>query len=80
MEVRGVGCNNGGITDLLIISSLGTHWGLAYPKAQMGARRRQRFACMHCVPHRFAAYELESSETFELGYSHADFDGLFKAP
>mmetsp|Transcript_70183 Transcript_70183/g.124918 ORF Transcript_70183/g.124918 Transcript_70183/m.124918 type:complete len:623 (-) Transcript_70183:60-1928(-) len=28
---------------------------------------------------KFAAYELESSETFELSYSYADFDALFKS-
>jgi|Transcript_50843 hypothetical protein len=28
---------------------------------------------------KFAAYELDSSETFELGYSYADFDALFKS-
>jgi len=28
---------------------------------------------------KFAAYELESSETFELGYSYGDFDALFKS-
>lgn len=28
---------------------------------------------------KFAAYELESSETFELSYSFADFDALFKS-
>jgi hypothetical protein len=30
-----------------------------------------------CV--KFSAYELESSETFELSYSYADFDTVFKA-
>lgn len=28
---------------------------------------------------KFAAYELESSETFELGFSYGDFDALFKS-
>merc|ERR1719506_641663 len=28
---------------------------------------------------KFSAYELESSETFELGYSYGDFDALFKS-
>jgi len=28
---------------------------------------------------KFSAYELESSETFELSYSYADFDALFKS-